>query len=141
MKKFQKNNVIETIAFLYIKDKKLLLVRSKGKKAFYMPGGKRERREIHQETLLREIKEELQIKLNPSSVTFFGRFEAQAYGKEKGVLVRIYCYQSRYVGELKKGAEIEELDFFSHSEYLRQTETAPAVRLIFDDLKKKKLVK
>ncbi|MFA0122432.1 NUDIX hydrolase, partial [Vibrio sp. 10N.261.48.A2] len=36
------HKVIDKLAWIFIKDGKLLMVRSKGKELFYLPGGKRE---------------------------------------------------------------------------------------------------
>ncbi|OGK18171.1 hypothetical protein A2866_04745 [Candidatus Roizmanbacteria bacterium RIFCSPHIGHO2_01_FULL_39_8] len=135
----KKNQIIETVAYIFINDKKLLLVRAKNKKAYYMPGGKRDLKEDDIRALVREIREELQIELSPS-LQFYGVFEAQAYGKEKGVRVKIICYFGKHLGRIKAGSEIEQIRFFSQSEYFKQKETAPAVRLIFNDLKEKDLI-
>lgn len=83
--------IIETVALIHIKGKKLLLVRPKSKKIFYMPGGKLDAGEDNLKTLVREIKEEVNVEINPKSVDFYGVFEAQAYGKDKGVIVRVHC--------------------------------------------------
>lgn len=47
--------MIDKIALIYIKDRKVLSSRSKGKDTYYLPGGKREGDETDQETLIREI--------------------------------------------------------------------------------------
>lgn len=139
MKKIQRNKIIETVAYIFIRDKKLLLVRAKNKKAYYMPGGKRDQKEDDIQALVREIREELQIELSPS-LQFYGIFEEQAYGKEKGVRVKIICYFGKHIGKIKPGSEIEEVKFFTQSNYFKQKETAPAVRLLFNDLKEKDLI-
>ena len=133
--------IIETVALIHIKDKKLLLVRPYNKKIFYMPGGKRDPGEDNLKALVREVKEELKVDINPDRVDFYGIFEAQAFGKDEGVMVKIHCYMADHEGEVQSSMEIEEIAFFSHEEYLSRPEVAPAVKLIIDDLKKKGLVK
>ena len=54
---------IDKIAFIYIKDSKILSTLSKGKDTYYIPGGKREENETDEETLIRECKEELTINI------------------------------------------------------------------------------
>lgn len=46
--------LIDKLAWIYIKDKKILSTRSKGKDAWYIPGGKRELGESDHEALFRE---------------------------------------------------------------------------------------
>ena len=50
---------IDKIAFIYIKDGKILSTLSKGKDTYYIPGGKREGNETDEQTLIRECKEGL----------------------------------------------------------------------------------
>lgn len=128
---------IKTIAYILIKNKKVLLVRARSKNAFYMPGGKPDPGETSIQALIREIREEIGLDLKEKSLTFFGIFEAQAYGKEKGVMVKIECYLGKHSQTPTALAEIEEVRFFSSDEYLAMPETAPAVRLIIKALKTK----
>ncbi len=72
---------IDKLAWLYIKDKQVLMARSKGKEKFYLPGGKREQGESDQQALMREVKEELGIDLIENSLQRIGAFSAQADGK------------------------------------------------------------
>lgn len=44
---------IDKIAFLYLKDGKILSTLSKGKDTYYIPGGKRKGNETDEETLIR----------------------------------------------------------------------------------------
>lgn len=137
--KLYKKNLIETVALIHIKEKKLLLVRPKGKKIFYMPGGKLDDGEDNLRALVREIKEEVNINIDPKTIDFYGVFEAQAYGKDKGVMVRVHCYTASHSGNIQSSSEIDEVAF-SHGEYVKGLDPAPAVKLILDDLKKKGLV-
>lgn len=139
MNKYSKN-LIETVALIHIKGKKLLLVRPKSKKIFYMPGGKPDDGEDNLKALIREIKEEVNIDINPKTVDFYGTFEAQAYGRDKGVMVRVHCYTANHTGEVRSSSEIDEVAYFSHGEYVNGLDPAPAVKLILNDLKKKGLV-
>ena len=132
--------IIETVALIHIKGKKLLLVRPKSKKIFYMPGGKLDKDEDNLKALVREIKEEVNVDIDPKTVDFYGVFEAQAYGKDKGVMVRVHCYTASHSGEVQSSSEIDEVAYFSHAEYVDGFDPAPAVKLILEDLKKKGLV-
>ena len=84
--------MIDKIAWLYLHQGQLLSTRSRGKDRYYLPGGKREGGETDIQTLLREIREELTVSLDPASLVYAGTFEAPAHGHPAGVLVRMTCY-------------------------------------------------
>lgn len=129
---------IDKLAFIEIQDNKILVTLSKGKDTWYIPGGKREENETDTQALIREVKEELSVDMLPESIQKYGVFEAQAHGKPTGTVVRMTCYTGKYIGEPTPSSEIEKLDFFDYS---RKSETSPVDNLIFDDLKKKNLIK
>ena len=52
---------IDKLAWIYIRDRRILSTRSKGKNAWYIPGGKKEQGETDKQALVREIKEELTL--------------------------------------------------------------------------------
>lgn len=131
------NDFIDKLAYIHVKDKKVLVTLSKGKDAWYIPGGKREEGETDFQALIREVEEELTVQLIPESIKKYGVFAAQAHGKPKGTVVRMTCYMADYQGTLTPSAEIEKLNFF---EYARKLETSHVDYLIFDDLKQKGLI-
>jgi 8-oxo-dGTP diphosphatase len=102
---------IDKLALFSILDKKLLVVRSKGKSLFYLPGGKRELNETDHEALIREISEELATNLISSTITYATTLEAQADGKPEGTLVKLSCYFADYDETPTPAAEIEELRY------------------------------
>jgi len=57
----------------------VLSTRSFGKDKYYIPGGKREAGETDEQVLLREIKEELNVHLDNTTLKQLGVFEAQAH--------------------------------------------------------------
>lgn len=128
---------IDKIAFIEICDRKILETRSYGKDKWYTPGGKREGDETDEETLMREVKEELSVDIIPETIEYYGTFEAQAHGKPEGVLVRVTCYKAKYNGDLTPGGEIEKMDWFDYS---KRSEAAPVDQLILDDAKVKNLI-
>jgi len=128
---------IDKLAYIYIKDRKILVTLSKGKDTWYIPGGKRDQGEIDEQALIREVKEELTVDLIPKTIEYYNTFTAPAHGKPKGTMVRMTCYRADYKGELKPDAEIAKLDFF---EYKQKELTSAVDHLIFDDLKEKRLI-
>ena len=134
----QKNS-IDKVALLYIRGKKILSTRSKGKDVWYLPGGKREKNESDKQTLIREIKEELNVDIILDSLKYMGTFRAQAHGKPEGVFVQMTCYSGDFKGELKPAAEIEEISWFTSG--VDKKLLSPVDVIIFAWLKEKDLIK
>ena len=105
---------IDKLAWLYIRDGKLLTVRSKNKVLFYIPGGKREEGETDNQALMREIKEETSVNLIPGSIKYAKTFTAQADGKDRKLVVKLTCYFAEFQGELRPDSEIEEIEFIGY---------------------------
>ncbi len=72
---------IDKLAFIYIKDRKVLSTLSAGKDTWYIPGGKREEGESDLQALVREVKEELTVDILENTVKPYGVFQAQSHGK------------------------------------------------------------
>lgn len=81
---------IDNLAYIHVVDGKVLMTLSRGKDVWYIPGGKRE---SDTQALFREAKEELNVDLIESTVTYYATFEAQAHGKPTGTVVRMTCYR------------------------------------------------
>lgn len=125
---------IDKVALIYVKDGKVLTTLSKGKDTYYMPGGKREPGESDNETLIREIKEELSVDIIEGTIKFYGTFEAQAAGKAEGILVTMTCYMAEFTGTLCPAAEIDKFDWFDCKDIDR---VSIVDKLIFKDLRDK----
>lgn len=130
---------IDKIAFICLKDDKILSTLSKGKDTYYIPGGKREDNETDEETLIRECKEELSIDIKKSTIKYYGTFEAQAHGKAEGIIVKMTCYTADFDGELQPDSEIQEMRWLDYSNL--DVKISPVDELIFKDLYDKKLIK
>jgi len=129
--------IIDKLGWIYIKDKKLLGARSKGKNVYYIPGGKREQRETDKEALIREIKEELDIELIPKSLRFINKFKAQAHGKPEGLIFQMTCYSADFTGGINPSSEIEEVVWFTHKDKEGAT---PMIKIILDWFKERDLI-
>lgn len=101
--------VIDKSAWIHLEQGRLLSTRSRGRGAYYVPGGKPELGESRLQTLVREIREELTVEIDPGTARLYGVFEAQAHGHPDGVLVRMACYFAEYSGQIRPAAEIEEV--------------------------------
>ena len=129
--------MIDKIAWLHLRNGAVLSTRSRGKDRYYFPGGKREAGETDTESLVREIREELTVEIDPASLRYAGTFEAPAHGHPAGVLVRMSCYYAHYAGTLQPAAEIEEVTWLTY----RDRDRVSAVdQLIFDWLQAQELL-
>lgn len=126
--------VIDKIAYIYIQNQKILSSLSKGKDTYYIPGGKREKGETDEQTLIREVKEELSVDIQKETIQYYGTFEAQAHGKAEGIIVKMTCYTADYAGILKPNSEIQELRWLTSKD---MDKISPVDKLIFQDLIKK----
>ena len=104
---------------------------------YYLPGGKREAGESDHQALLREIDEELSVRLISESLRYMGTFEARAHGQAGDVFVRLTCYWGDYEGELRPASEIEALAWFVYADWTKCSEVD---KLIFDWLKERDLI-
>jgi uncharacterized protein (TIGR00730 family) len=122
---------VDALAWVLVADRRLLVVRSCGKDAFYLPGGKREPGESDAQALAREVGEELSVRLRLETLSLVGVFIEAAHGYPGGRLVRLVGYSAGYQGMLQPGAKVREARWVSHAERNR---CAPAARLVVDTL-------
>lgn len=128
---------IDKVALIFIKDRKFLGTLSKGKDRFYFPGGKRETGETDEETLIREIKEELSVDIIPETISYYGTFRAQAHGKPEGTMVKMTCYTAGFEGNLEPASEIEKIVWLTSKDVRT---VGPVGVLIMNDLKNRNLI-
>ena len=81
--------IISKIAWIHIEDRKVLMVRTRGKDTFYFPGGKPEKLESNAQALERELREELEFDL-AGEVREFANFEFDLGASGKGRFYRRY---------------------------------------------------
>jgi len=100
---------IHKAAGIIIRDKKLLVERSKGKEFFIAPGGSIETGETPEQALVRELMEEFQITVHEADLSVFGTFRAAAAGQEDKIVEMNVFTVGRYEGEPAADNEVEEI--------------------------------
>jgi len=121
--------VPEKVAWVLVRDGRVLVTRSRGVDVFYFPGGKREPGESDAETLAREIDEELRSRIDTATMLHVGTFETR---RDDGCTeFRMICYTAECTGPLVASSEIEETDWFGYGDRAR---VSAVDRMVFDAL-------
>ena len=102
-------NEIYKVAGVIVRDRKLLVVRTRGKPTFYAPGGKPETGEEPLAALTRELKEELTIDVQEDQLEPFGTYQAEAADDNQRMLTMDAFIVKEWRGEIQPSAEIEEI--------------------------------
>jgi ADP-ribose pyrophosphatase YjhB (NUDIX family) len=129
-----------TAGLVALKDRKLLLAYSKNKQAYYLPGGKTNWGETSLEALIREIREELNVRINPDELRFYIHISVQAYGEREGTIMEQDCF----IHDLKQlpepGAEINGVRYFDRFSYSLESDQVPGVVILMQQLKQDNLI-
>ena len=129
--------VIDKVAWICLRDRRVLSARTRGRALFYLPGGKRESGESDLQTLAREVEEELGLRILPDTVARLGVFEAQADSHADGVIVRMTCLFADATGDPSPLAEIEEIRWFTSAD---RAISSKVDGLVFDELVARDLI-
>lgn len=123
-------SVPEKVAWVLVRDGRVLVTRDEDRDLFYLPGGMREPGESDSETLVREIEEELQAVIVAGTLVHFGTFETRSDHGGR-VEFRMICYAAVHRGALNPAGEIAELAWFG---YGQRDRVSPVDRMVFDAL-------
>ena len=107
----------------------ILLARVRDNELWYLPGGTIEEGETEVAALIREIDEELDVQLDPSTIRFDRTVIGPALGREGDV--ELNCYRADLTGDVKARAEISEIAYVPLH---RLDKMAPAVRILAKEL-------
>lgn len=119
--------IIHIAAALMLNSKgKTLLVRKQGTTAFMQPGGKIEEQEQPVQALIRELKEELNIVVEPCAPTYLGTYTAEA-ANEPGWSVQCELFRLETDAPVLPAAEIAEAVWVDASN-LANLDLAPLTR-------------
>jgi uncharacterized protein (TIGR00730 family) len=121
---------VESVGWLCIRQQRLLAVRTRGRDALYLPGGKPEPGEPGPRALARELAEELHLTILPDQLTESFTVEGEAHA-QAGRRLRMTCYTGPAVGEPLPGREIAEIAWVTRDDAGR---CAPALRQVMERL-------
>ncbi len=125
-------------AGIIIKDRKLLMARKYNEPHFIMPGGRLKEGETPEQTLERELREELGIEL--VSAKFFKTYEAPHF-RERNKIVRMDTFFVEIRGEPKATAEIDEIEWIDSNYKSRGLKVASIDEdYLIPELKKRNLI-
>jgi 8-oxo-dGTP pyrophosphatase MutT (NUDIX family) len=133
-------NSIRTAGLLVIQNRKLLLAFSKNKQAFYLPGGKANPHETSLDALIREVNEELHIKLDRENTFFYKHITAPAFGESNGLIMEQDCFISNLNEIPRPAAEIEMIKYFNCAAYAEEPQQVPGVLMIMQELNRDQLI-
>jgi 8-oxo-dGTP diphosphatase len=115
---------LTSVAWLHVRDGRVLGVRTRGRDMFYLPGGKPEPGESHEDALRRELHEELGVhvrELRPAFVV-----TAPAHGLRVETILTMHCFRGAAVGAPQPAREIAELAWL---DIAGDERAAPAVQV------------
>lgn len=114
------------VALMRDNEGRVLLVRKQGTHAFMQPGGKIENGEEATVALIRELAEELDLKVEPSALLYKGQAVAPA-ANEPGFVVEAEVFELDFQGPINVQAELAEAVWLNPAEHA-DFELAPLTR-------------
>lgn len=124
-----------TAGLVATKNNQLLLAYSNNKNAWYLPGGKVDKGESSHEALIREIREELNIDLQPDKIEEYKRISAPAYGEKAGLIMEQDTFRYNLTENIQPSHEIAAVKYFDLEMYKQELAQVPGILKVFTLLK------
>lgn len=115
----QNREVVVAATWIHHSGDAVLAVRPRGLDVFFLPGGVPEPDETYAEAVVREVMEEVGLRLEASELREVVQLDDDAYGRDD-VTVRMICFEGPAAGTpMPDGDEIEELAWLPPSQWHR----------------------
>ena len=128
---------LDVLAWICLKDRKVLCARTKGNDIFYLPGGKRQPGESNWEGIAREVREELSVSLIEKTLVERLVIKEKAHGFTEPTWVEMRCFTADYKGKIVASSEIEEIAWFQLKDI---NSCAPANQRVLEYLGEQQLI-
>lgn len=132
--------ILLTAGLIVTKNNQLLLAYSNNKNAWYLPGGKVDKGEIPKEALIREIREELNIDLQPDKIESYKHISAPAYGESPELIMEQDTFRYDLTEKIQPSHEIAAVKFFDLEMYKQEPAQVPGVLKVFALLKEDDII-
>lgn len=129
-----------TAGLVVTKNNQLLLAYSNNKNAWYLPGGKVDKGETPKEALIREIREELNIDLQPDKIESYKHISAPAYGESPELIMEQDIFRYDLTEKIQPSHEIAAVKFFDLEMYKQEPAQVPGVLKVFALLKEDDII-
>jgi len=133
----QSVKTLDVLAWIHLKDRRILCARTKGNDVFYLPGGKRQSNESDWEGLSREVHEEISVRLVAGTLKEALTVEEEAHGFAEPTWVKMKCFWAEYEGAIAPSSEIEEIAWLSFADLEK---CAPANQRVLEYLQAHQLI-
>jgi len=121
--------MIRCACLLEIKNDAIMLVRVRDNELWYLPGGTIETNETPEQTLMRELDEELNIQIIETTICPLCVVIGPALGREGDV--ELNCFRADWRGNIEPKAEVSEVSFINVTEVDKM---APAVQILVNQI-------
>lgn len=113
--------VLDVSALLLVRDRRVLMVRARGRDVLYLPGGKVEPGESAVDAAVREAYEETGLRLTADDVDEFAVVTEPAHGQAPGTIVAMTLFLARPGGTLGTAtpvasAEVDEVEWVTSAD-------------------------
>ena len=107
---------LRSVGWVCVRGRRILVARTRGRDAFYLPGGKIEPGETDAGALIREVREELSLALDPTALAPCGVFIGPAHGYDPPVELHMACFRADHAGPVAPSSEVEEIRWLAAAE-------------------------